>query len=107
MAKTRCQFTPEEKHSILQEAERPGVSETARKYKLAHGVLSSWKKKYLNNGKEDLKRNYKKVDPDLPALEDENARQQKLVIRDVQHFDVLGDSPRDDQLLGGFYLWSD
>jgi hypothetical protein len=26
----------------------------------------------------------------------------QLVIRDGQHFDVLGDSPHDDQILGAF-----
>lgn len=79
MAKSRRQFTPEEKHSILQEAERQGASETARKYNLAHSVLSYWKKKYLSNGKEGLKANYKRVDPDLRALEDENARLKKII----------------------------
>ena len=79
MAKPRRQFTPEEKHSILQEAERQGVSETARKYNIAHSVLSYWKKKYLSNGKEGLKANYKKVDPEVRALEDENARLKKII----------------------------
>lgn len=79
MAKSKRHFTPEEKHSILQEAERLGVSETARKYNVAHSVLSYWKKKYLSNGKEGLKANYKKVDPELRALEDENARLKKII----------------------------
>ena len=79
MAKTRRQFTPEEKHSILQESERLGVSETARKYNLAHSVLNYWKKKYLAKGKDGLKANYKKIDPQVRSLEDENARLKRII----------------------------
>jgi putative transposase len=79
MSKTRRQFTPEEKYSILQEAEREGLTETARKYNLAHSVLNYWKKKYLLKGREGLKPGYKKIDPQLRALEEENARLKKIV----------------------------
>ncbi len=66
--KTRRKFTPEEKYSILQEAEREGTTEVARKYNLAHSVLSYWKKKYLANGKDGLKAGYRKVDPQVRTL---------------------------------------
>ena len=79
MAKTRRQFTPEEKYSILQESEREGIAEIARKYNLAHSVLSYWKKKYLSKGKDGLKAGYKKVDPQLRALEEENVRLKKII----------------------------
>jgi putative transposase len=79
MSKTRRQFTPEEKYSILQEAEREGLTETARKYNLAHSVLNYWKKKYLLKGRDGLKPGYKKIDPQLRALEEENARLKKIV----------------------------
>jgi putative transposase len=79
MSKTRRQFTPEEKYSILQEAEREGITETARKYNLAHSVLNYWKKKYLLKGRDGLKPGYKKIDPQLRALEEENARLKKIV----------------------------
>jgi len=79
MGKSRRQFTPEEKYSILQEAEREGTTETARKYNLAHSVLGYWKKKYLAKGKDGLKASYKKVDAALRALEEENARLKKIV----------------------------
>jgi transposase-like protein len=55
MSKIRRQFTPEEKYSILQEAEREGLTETARKYNLAHSVLNYWKKKYLYRGKDGFR----------------------------------------------------
>ena len=79
MSKTRREFTPEEKYSILQEAEREGTAETARKYNLAHSVLSYWKKKYLSKGKDGLKAVYKKIDPQLRVLEEENLRLKKIV----------------------------
>ncbi len=81
MAKTRRQFTPEEKYSILQEAEREGVTETARKYKLAHSVLGYWKKKYLSKGKDGLKGSYRRIDPVVRELELENERLKKIVAR--------------------------
>lgn len=77
--KTRRKFTPEEKYSILQEAEREGTTEVARKYNLAHSVLSYWKKKYLANGKEGLKASYKRIDPQVRALEEENVRLKKII----------------------------
>lgn len=77
--KTRRKFTPEEKYSILQEAEREGTTETARKYNLAHSVLSYWKNKYLSRGKDGLKASYKKIDPELRALEEENARLKRII----------------------------
>lgn len=81
MAKTRRQFTPEEKHSILQEAEREGYTEVCRKYNLASSVLAYWKKKYLPLGKEGLKPSYKKVDPQLRALEEENERLKRIIAK--------------------------
>ena len=60
--KKRRQFSPEVKYSILQEAAREWITETSRKYNLAHSVLHYWKKKYLANGKEGLKASYRKVE---------------------------------------------
>ena len=79
MTKTRRQFTPEEKYSILQEAEREGAAETARKHNLAHSLLSYWKKNYLSRGKDGLKGGNRKVDPQLRALEEENVRLKKII----------------------------
>lgn len=79
--KTKRNFTPEEKYSILQEAEREGTAEVARKYNLAHSVLNYWKKKYLAKGKDGLKSSYKKVDPRLQAMEEENERLKRLIAK--------------------------
>jgi len=81
MTKTRRQFTPEEKHSILQEAEREGYAETCRKYSLASSVLSYWKKKYLSQGKDGLKAGYRRVDPQLRELEQENERLKRIIAK--------------------------
>lgn len=79
MTRIKRQFTPEEKYSILQEAEREGHAEVCRKYNLASSVLSYWKKKYLSKGKDGLKANYKRIDPQVRALEEENARLKKII----------------------------
>jgi len=81
MSKTRRTFTPEEKYSILQEAERYGLSETCRKYNLALSVLGYWKKKYLTKGKDGLAAGYKRVDPELRALEQENEQLKKIIAK--------------------------
>jgi transposase-like protein len=79
MTKHRRKFTPEEKHSILQEAEREGFAEICRKYNLASSVLNYWRKKYLSKGKDGLKADYQRVDPQLRALEEENVRLKKII----------------------------
>lgn len=81
MAKTKRQFTPEEKISILQEAEREGHTEICRKYNLASSVLSYWKKKYLARGKDGLKGEYRRVDPHVRELEEENERLKKIIAK--------------------------
>lgn len=81
MSKSRRQFSPEEKHSILQEAEREGHSETCRKYNLASSVLTYWKKKYLAKGKDGLKPGYKRIDPEVRALEEENERLKRIIAK--------------------------
>lgn len=81
MTKTKRHFTPEEKQSILQEAEREGHTETCRKYNLASSVLSYWKKKYLAKGKDGLKADYKRVDPQLRELEQENERLKRIIAK--------------------------
>jgi transposase-like protein len=79
MTRIKRQFTPEEKQSILQEAEREGHTEVCRKYNLASSVLSYWKKKYLSKGRDGLKAGYKRIDPAIRELEEENERLKKIV----------------------------
>lgn len=88
MSKTRRQFSPEEKYSILQEAEREGHTETCRKYQLATSVLANWKKKYLAKGKEGLKAAYYRVDPKVKELEEENARLKRIIAKQALEMEV-------------------
>jgi putative transposase len=81
MSKTKRHFTPEEKISILQEAEREGHTEICRKYNLASSVLSYWKKKYLAKGKDGLKGEYRRIDPQVRELEQENERLKKIIAK--------------------------
>lgn len=81
MSKSRRQFSPEEKHSILQEAEQEGHSETCRKYNLASSLLSYWKRKYLARGTDGLKPGYKRIDPEVRALEEENERLKRIIAK--------------------------
>jgi transposase-like protein len=81
MTKQHRHFTPEEKISILREAEREGSTETCRKYQLASSVLSYWRKKYLANGKEGLKGTYKRIDPQVRELEEENLRLKRIIAK--------------------------
>lgn len=81
MSKQRRQFTPEEKYSILQEAEREGHMETCRKYNLASSLLTYWKKKYLARGKDGLKASYHKIDPVVRQLEQENEQLKRIIAK--------------------------
>lgn len=81
MSKQRRHFTPEEKYSILQEAEREGHTETCRKYNLASSVMAYWKKKYLSMGKDGLKASYRKIDPEVRKLEEENERLKRIIAK--------------------------
>jgi len=86
--KTKRHFTPEEKLSILQESEREGSSETSRKYNIARSVLSYWKKKYLTKGKDGLKGEYKRIDPLVRAMEEENLRLKKIIAKQALEIEV-------------------
>lgn len=88
MTKEKRKFSPEEKYSILQEAEREGFTETCRKFNIASSVLTYWKKKYLSKGKEGLKVGYKKVDVNVRALEQENERLKKIIAKQALEIEV-------------------
>src|SRR5690606_24732651 len=88
MTKQRRVLTPEEKVSILQEAEREGLTETCRKYKLAHSVVSYWKKKYLAKGKPGLAGDYRRVDSKVKELEAENEKLRRLISKQALEIEV-------------------
>ena len=88
MTRAKRTFSPEDRLSLLQEAEREGFSETSRKHNLSPAMLYGWKKKYLAKGAEGLKPAYKRVDPEVRALEEENARLKRIVARMAMELEV-------------------
>ncbi len=86
--KERRKFTPEERLAILQEGEQEGQTATCRKYNLAPSLYQRWKQKYLQKGYEGLKRAYKRVDPLVRNLEEENERLKKIIARQALEIEV-------------------
>jgi len=84
-------FTPEDRLSILQEGQREGHTETSRKYSISPSLYARWRKKYLNEGIEGLKPKYKRVDPQVRALEDENERLKRIIARQALEIEVKGE----------------
>ncbi|MFN8414805.1 MAG: transposase [Cytophagaceae bacterium] len=88
MTRVKRSFSPEDRLSILKEAEREGYMETCRKYNLSASLLSKWKQRYLNKGVEGLKSSYKKVDPEIRALQEENERLKRVIARQALEIEV-------------------
>ena len=81
MGNKQRKFTPEEKISLLREAQREGVAETCRKYNLSPSLLSYWKKKYEARGMEGLRGGHRKEDPELKTLKQENERLKRIIAK--------------------------
>src|SRR5690606_10664686 len=88
MTRTRRTFTPEDRLSLLREAEKEGFSETCRKHNLSTALLSRWRKKKLAKGAEGLKPAYHRVDPQIRALQEENERLKRIVARQAMELEV-------------------
>lgn len=88
MKRTNRKFAPEERLSILQEAERDGMIEVRRKYGISPSLLSKWKQRYLNKGVEGLKPQYKRIDPQVRALEEENERLKRIIANQALELEV-------------------
>jgi transposase-like protein len=79
MAKKYRAFSVEQKLQIIQEADQQGVTQTLRKHNLSHSVFLRWKTQFNQGGPAKLQPQYRKVDPELKALQDENARLKKII----------------------------
>lgn len=88
MPRGKRSFTPEERLSLLQEAERDGYMETCRKYNLSPSLLAKWKQRYQAKGAEGLKPAYKRIDPEVRALEEENERLKRIIARQALELEV-------------------
>lgn len=81
-------FSPDDRLSILQEASKEGQTQTCRKYNIAPSLFARWKKKYLSQGYAGLKPAYKRVDPAIRDLEEENERLKKIIARQALELEV-------------------
>jgi transposase-like protein len=88
MVKIHRKFTPEERLSIINEAEREGTIETCRKYNLSPSLLSKWKQRYLHKGVAGLKPQYKRIDPKVRELEEENERLKRIIAKQALEIEV-------------------
>jgi transposase-like protein len=88
MSKTRRKFSPEDRLSIIQEAERQGRSETLRKYGLAPSLFDRWRKKYLSGGIDGLRNAHYRVDPQVRELEAENERLKRIIAKQALELEV-------------------
>ena len=88
MPRGKRSFTPEERLSLLQEAEREGYMETCRKYNLSPSLIAKWKQRYQAKGAEGLKPAYRRIDPEVRALEEENERLKRIIARQALELEV-------------------
>ena len=88
MPKPKRTFSPEERLSILQEAQREGRAETLRKYSIAPSLFDRWKKKYLTEGVDGLKNAHRRIDPQVRELEQENERLKRIIARQALELEV-------------------
>ncbi|HUC81233.1 MAG TPA: transposase [Flavisolibacter sp.] len=79
MSKARRKFSVEQKLQIIQEADQHGITQTLRKHNLSHSVFLRWKNGFNSSGVTSLKPHYHKIDPEVKALQEENARLKKII----------------------------
>jgi transposase-like protein len=79
MSKSRRKFSVDHKLQIIQEADHSGITQTLRKHNLSHSVFLRWKNQFNEGGVSLLKPQYQKVDPEVKALQEENARLKKII----------------------------
>ena len=79
MSRQKRSFSVEQKLQILSEADQNGITPTLRKHNLSHSLFHRWKKQFNSGGSGMLSPQYRKVDPELKALQEENARLKKII----------------------------
>lgn len=76
---SRRKFSVDQKLLIIQEADQHGITQTLRKHNLSHSVFLRWRNGFNAGGASLLKPQYHKVDPEVKALQEENARLKKII----------------------------
>ena len=79
MSKQRRKFSVEQKLQIIQETDQQGITQTLRKHNVSHSVYLRWKRQFDQGGASSLQPQYHRVDPELRALQEENARLKKII----------------------------
>ena len=79
MSRQRRAFSVDQKLKIIEEADQDGITQTLRKHNLSHSVFLRWKKQFNTGGASLLKPQHKKIDPEVKALMEENARLKKII----------------------------
>lgn len=88
MRQAKRRFSVEQKLQILHEAEQEGLASTLRKYDLSQSLFYQWKHRFDAKGTEGLKPAYRRVDPEVRRLEDENDRLKKIIARQALEIEV-------------------
>jgi len=81
MSSKRRSFTTARKMKILREAESEGMLTTCRKYEIAQSLFYRWKNQFDSKGVDGLQPQYRKIDPEVKALEQENTRLKKIIAK--------------------------
>lgn len=79
MSKQRRTFSVEQKLQIMNEADQLGITQALRKHNLSHSVFLRWKRQFDSGGAGKLQPQYHKIDPQIRALQEENARLKKII----------------------------
>jgi transposase-like protein len=79
MAKQRRSFSVDQKLQIIQESDQIGITQALRKHNLSHSVFLRWKNQFNAGGAKLLQPQYHKIDPEVRALQEENARLKKII----------------------------
>ena len=78
--RTRRRWQPEEKLAVIKEVQEKGsVVETCRKYSIDPAMYYRWKASYDTFGVDGLKSHYRRMEPGLRKLMQENSRLKKLL----------------------------
>lgn len=88
MSRSKRKFQLDEKLQILREGENHGVEVTCRKYQIARSLFYHWKNKFDRHGPDGLMPKYRRVDPQVKALEKENERLRKIISRQALELEV-------------------
>ena len=88
MSRSKRKFQLDEKLQILREGENHGVDVTSRKYQISRSLFYNWKNKFDRQGPDGLTPKYRRVDPQVKALEKENERLRKIISRQALELEV-------------------